>query len=322
MTPLQPLVSGLVTQLELRREPRLRLGLRTLYILPTGLGWLWLAALALLLLVGVQTQANGPLLLAFLMLGLWLLALHLTHFNLQGLEVACATPPWGFAGEAVAYPLRLRCAALCEGLRLQWQDGVGSLARGEEPLVVGVLRPGEHRLELSWCPAARGLQRPGPLRLWSTAPLGLFVCWSVWQPPERQWIVPARKAGPVRELAGDAALGEAMGSGARVEAAGEAWHDLRPRRPQDSQSRLAWKLMAQGRGPMVKRFAAPAPQALVVAPEPTLPRERALEHLSERLCRLHRQGRPYGLLWQGAVVGPGEGLAHRDHCLRLLAEGP
>jgi hypothetical protein len=72
----------------------------------------------------------------------------------------------------------------------------------------------------------------------------------------------------------------------------------------------------------VKRFAAAAPEALVVAPEPSLPRERALEHLSERLCRLHRQGTPYGLLWQGAVVGPGEGLAHRDRCLLLLAEGP
>jgi len=299
-----------------RQEPRLHLGLRSLYLLPTGLGWLWLGGVALLVLVGVQTQANGPLLLAFLMLGLWLLALHLTHFNVHGLELACGAPQWGFAGEAVPYPLSLRCPALCEGLRLQWLDGPG------EPVSMGVLGPGEHVLELPWQPARRGLQRPGRLRLFSTAPLGLFVCWTVWHPPQRQLIAPARRAGPVRELEGAVPLGKEAGRAERVEAGGETWHDLRPSRPQDSPSRLAWKQLAQGWGPLVKRFAAPAPQALVVAPEASLPREQALQHLSERLCQLHRQGRPFGLLWQGRVVGPGVGLAHRDRCLILLAEGP
>jgi len=236
--------------------------------------------------VGVQTQANGPLLLAFLMLGLWLLALHLTHFNLDGLEVCCGAPHWGFAQEAVPYPLTLRSPARSEGLRLQWLEGKG------EPVEVAVLGPGEHRLEVPWRPAARGLQRPGRLRLLSTAPLGLFVCWCVWQPPERQLIAPARKPGPVRELLGAVPLGHESGKAEQLAAGGDSWLDLRPRRPQDSPSRLAWKLLAQGRGQLVKRFAAAAPVALVVAPEPSLPRERALEHLSERLCRLHRQGTP------------------------------
>jgi uncharacterized protein (DUF58 family) len=250
------------------------------------------------------------------MLGLWLLALHLTHFNLHGLELSSATPHWGFAGEAVPYPLTLRCGGRCEGLRLHWSE-----APAGDPLVVDALGPGEHTLEPLWRPRARGLQRPGRLRLWSTAPLGLFVCWTVWHPPQPQRIAPARVAGPVRELVGAVPLGEEVG---RLESGegGDAWHDLRPRRPQDSPSRLAWKLLAQGRGELVKRFAAAAPQALVVAPDPSLPRERALEHLSERLCRLHRQGGAYGLLWQGGVVGPGQGLAHRDRCLLLLAEGP
>jgi uncharacterized protein (DUF58 family) len=310
------LLKRLEPRLPRRRDPLLKLGLRNLYILPTGLGVLWMSGVALLFLVGVQTQANGPLLLAFLMLGLWLLALHLTPLNLHGLELGTATPHWGFAGEAVPYPLTLRSRGRCEGLRLQWSE-----APAGEPLALGALGPGEHRLELAWRPLARGQQRPGRLRLWSTAPLGLFVCWTVWHPPQLQLIAPARVAGPVRELVGAVPLGEEGGRAERGEG-GDAWHDLRPRRPQDSPSRLAWKLLAQGRGEHVKRFATPAPQALVVAPDPSLPRERALEHLSERLCRLHRQGGAYGLLWQGGVVGPAQGLAHRDRCLLLLAEGP
>ncbi len=310
------LLKRLDPRLPPRREPRLRLGLRTLYILPTGLGWFWLAGVGLLLVVGVQTQTNGPLLLAFLMLGLWLLALHLTHFNLHGLELACGTPSWGFAEENVPYPLRLRSSGLCEGVHLHWVD-----ARGE-PLLVEALRPGEHQLDLPWVPRDRGEAHPGRLRLLSTAPLGLFICWSVWHPPARQWVAPARRAGPVRELGDERPSGLGRGLAERLEAGGDDWHDLRPRRPQDSPSRLAWKLVAQGRGHQVKRFATSAPQVLVIAPDPSLPRELALQHLSERLCRLHRLGLPYGLLWQGAVVGPDEGLAHRDRCLLLLAEAP
>lgn len=311
------LLTRLHSRLPLRRQPRLRLGLRTLYILPTGLGWLWLGGIALLLLVGVQTQANGPLLLAFLMLGLWLLGLHLTHFNLHGLELSCTRPSWGFAGEAVPYPLILRCRSLCEGVRLQWLVGASG-----EPVLLEALRPGEYQLEVPWRPQARGLQQLGGLRLWSSAPLGLFLCWTVWHPTEPQLIAPARVAGAVREAPLARAQGERAGRMERVDEGVDSWHDLRPGRPQDSPSRLAWKLLAQGRGAQVKRFAAPAPETLLLAAEPSLPRERALEHLSERLCRLHRQGLSYGLLWQGQVVGPGAGLAHRDRCLLLLAEGP
>jgi uncharacterized protein (DUF58 family) len=310
------LLKRLDPRLPPRREARLRLGLRTLYILPTGLGWMWLGGVALLMVVGVQTQTNGPLLLAFLMLGLWLLALHLTHFNLHGMEVTCGTPAWGFAGENVPYPLILRCSTLCEGLRLHWVDAAG------EPVVLESLRPGEHQLEVPWRPTARGPQQPGRLRLLSTAPLGLFICWSVWQPPAVQLIAPARKAGPVRELVDPMPAGLERGLAVRLEYGGDDWHDLRPRRPEDSTSRLAWKLLAQGRGAQVKRFATTAPKTLVIAADPSLPREEALEHLCDRLCHLHRQGRPFGLLWQGLVVGPEDGLAHRDRCLILLAEGP
>ena len=45
-----------------------------------------------LLLVAIQTASNSTLLLAFLMLGLMLLAMFLTHDSLQGLRLAVADP--------------------------------------------------------------------------------------------------------------------------------------------------------------------------------------------------------------------------------------
>jgi len=57
-----------------QRGESLSLGLNNLYILPTRFGGLWLCGAVLLLLVAIQTQQNGPLLLGYLLLGLLLLA--------------------------------------------------------------------------------------------------------------------------------------------------------------------------------------------------------------------------------------------------------
>jgi hypothetical protein len=150
----------------------LRLHLRNLYILPTRFGGLWLAGAALLQVVGIQTQRNGPLLLSFLLLALLLLAMHLTHANLQGLELRCATPAPGFADAALAYPLLLHSDSWREGIELRLADGPPS-----PPLR---LRAGVNPLLLEWHCRRRGFQTPGALLIRSTAPLGLFVCWSRW----------------------------------------------------------------------------------------------------------------------------------------------
>ncbi|MFM8660654.1 MAG: hypothetical protein ACKOCI_04790, partial [Cyanobium sp.] len=95
----------------------LHLHLHNHYILPTRFGGLWLAGAALLQMVGIQTQRNGPLLLSFLLLALLLLAMHLTHANLQGLELRCATPAPGFADAALVYPPAAAQRQLARGHR-------------------------------------------------------------------------------------------------------------------------------------------------------------------------------------------------------------
>jgi uncharacterized protein (DUF58 family) len=134
------------------RGERLRLGLRSLYILPTRFGLLWLAGGGLLLLVAIQSQRNGPLLLSFLMLGLWLLALHLTQFNLQGLELEALAPSGGFAGEIVAYPLLCRSRCQRDAIQL----GLVGSAATPQPLAAG-----ESVLSVPWRAGRRGLQRRG-----------------------------------------------------------------------------------------------------------------------------------------------------------------
>ena len=285
-----------------QRGERLKLGLRNLYILPTRFGLLWLAGGGLLLLVAIQTQRNGPLLLSFLMLGLWLLALHLTQFNLQGLELEALAPSGGFAGEMVAYPLLCRSRCQRDGIQL----GLAGSAATPQPLAAG-----ESVLSVPWRAGRRGLQTPGRLRLQTTAPLGLFVCWTLWEPPRPQPIYPARRPGPVAES-----------STSRLAAGSDDWDDLRPHRPQDGLARVAWKSLAQGRGRQTKTFAAATPAVGLLAPAPGQPPERALEHLSAEIWRRSKAGEAYGLALGDTQVAPNTGPEHRDRCLLALALAP
>lgn len=290
----------------------LRLGLANLYIVPSSFGWLWLGAAVLMLVVAVQTQTNGPLLLALLQLALMLLALPLTHRNLEGAELRCGQPPPGPAEGPLAYPLQLRLRRPCQELRLTLADGA---ILGPRQLAAGT-----HGLMLYWWPPGRGLHRPGRLRIETRAPLGLFVCWSRWCPPTPQWVWPRRRPGPVAEQRRPTA---APGAAAFVQEGSADWRDLRPHRPEEGTARLAWPLLARGRGRHTKVFCDPEAQAVLLAPAPQLPLEEALEHLSDRLQLLEARGDSYGLaLGDGRNLDPGRGRQQLQAALMLLAQWP
>jgi uncharacterized protein (DUF58 family) len=290
---------------------RLRLGLRNLYILPTGFGTLWLAGAGLLQVVGIQTQRNGPLLLSFLMLALMLLALHLTHFNLQGLELSCGSPRPGFADEPLLYPVQLQSTCRREAvvLHLEGQPATAPLR----------LRAGSSQLGLSWRCSRRGHQPPGTLVIQSRAPLGLFVCWSRWRPAGLQVVYPARRQGPVGLAPGPAERQLSRSQESSGREGSEHWRDLRPHRPEDSQTRLAWKALAQGRGRLTKVFDDPGTTTPRLTPAGGIPREQALQHLSDAVWRHSQRGDCFGLELPGTHIAPGRGREHRDRCLLALA---
>jgi len=307
-----------------RQGTRLRLHGRNIYILPTGFGCLWLTGAGVLQLVGIQQQSNGPLFISFLLLGLFVLALHLTAINLQGLELACGQPAAGFAGEPLPYPLQIRSRYRRYQVELSFEP----TPRAWGPLQArnlgqgSVIEPGDQWLAIPWSASRRGLQRPGTLRVRSTAPLGLFRCWSLWQPEVAQLVYPARRPGPVLERS-SSPLGQDSEAAAPGVASGAGdWSDLRPHRVEEGVARLAWKSLARGRGAHSKVFDAPAPQACWLSLHPGIAREQALENLCERLCRVSAAGLPFGLVLAEQTVPPGLGPRHRDRCLAVLAQLP
>jgi uncharacterized protein (DUF58 family) len=295
-----------------------RLSLRTLYILPSGFGWLWLLSCGVLFILGVQGSSQGALLLAYLGLGLFLLAPYLTQFNLQGLELRCGSPAPGFAGDVLPYPVQAtsRDQRLALGARFR---------RCEADLGwSGCLEPGQQWLAVPWRPSQRGLQRPGRLRLQSSAPLGLFVCWTLWDPPAPQLIYPARRPGPVLELDRPQTRERHQAEAGDDDRAGgsDHWRELTPHRPEEGLARLAWKQLARSGERYGKRFADPQPRPHLLAPDPALPREQALEHLSARIWQLAASGESYGLVLASQTIPAGAGSAQLERCLTALALAP
>ena len=277
-----------------------RLGLRTLFIVPSRFGILWLGAALLLLLVGIQTSSNSSLLLGFLLLGLMLLAMFITHDNLQGIKLRCGEPKASFAAEPTSYPLVIHSPSPRHRIQLRFQGG--------ERHALEQLSDGDTIVALHWTPLQRGWQYPPRLLLDTVAPLGLFICWARWTPNTPQLIWPARRRGPICQTK------------RRPRRDGlEEWQDLRPLRPGERRSLIDWANAAKGRPLLAKQFSNPDQTEHILSPSPdTLP-EQALEHLSERIWQLHHRGERYGLTLGGRTIEPGSGVKHRNRCLELLA---
>ena len=294
----------------------MRLGLRNLYILPSGFGWLWLLGCAALYWMGIGGSSSGALLLAYGGLGLFLLAPFLTQFNLQGLELHCGEPSGGFAGQPLQYPLQV--ISRTDRLRLR------AWFRQQTDSWCGTVPAGQSRIAVPWTPTQRGLQRPGRLRLESRAPLGLFVCWTLWEPETAQLVYPKRRPGPVDQITLDPT---AQRSAHRSEEAAQGtddWRELAPHRPEEGPGRIAWKQLARSGTRLSKRFSEPRPHQPLLTPVAGLPLEHALEHLCDQCCRLASAGQPFGLAVGDKVVPVATGERHRQRCLELLArvEGP
>ncbi len=292
----------------------LRLHRRNLYILPTAFGAAWLLLIATIYLLGIQTRSNGPVLLALLMLALLLLCPFLTHRNLEGLTLRCLEPGPGFADAPLPIPLSVHSTLPRPAVKLRWL-GPGPI---RAPQTSHHLAAGSSSLELPWQPRCRGIHKPGRLLIHTTAPLGLFRCWSYWEPPLPLCIAPARRPGPVQEL--HQPSGQRQGQQLSDSSGSDSFQDISPLRPEEGLQRVAWKTLARGQGWYGKRFSAEQPRALWLAPTPGLPLELALAHLCERLCRGLASHERLGLMLpNGVSIAPGAGERHRQICLQALA---
>lgn len=290
-----------------------RLGLRRVYVLPTGQGLLYGLACLLMTLGSLNYMSNLGLLFSFLCLAAGLLAIPHTWRNLAYLQlrVEPAAPP--FAGDQAEFPVRLTedRGLGRAGLRLRARDGAevstDLAAREECRVLVKIPAP------------RRGALRLGRLRISSRFPLGLWRAWSELDCPVQTLVYPRPTEAPqapplalfVRAESGDRGVGA------------DDFLGLRGYRPGDPPRRLDWKALARERGLVTRQFGGDRAEQVwltweAVSGDP----ETRLSRLCRQVLDATRAGQTYGLRLPDREIPPGTGEAHQHRCLAALARYP
>ncbi len=287
------------------------LGLRNIYILPTGYGLLYLMVLGAMLIGSINYNNNLGFLLTFLLGSLGLTAMMYTYSMLYGLHLASATATPVFAGE----PVEVEITADGTDRRrtdIRWYFNVADRVRAD-------FRPGEPtRVLVRALTAHRGRFDPGWLRIGSEYPLGLFRAWARINTGLCGLVYPRPVSAP---MPGANTL-SAQGEGDIARTAGvDDFQGLSAYQPGDSPRRIHWQAYSRGRGLHTKTFAGQASVGLMLDIKDIQGNdtEGKLSILCFHVLQANHQRRSFGIKLTGQTIPACNGRVHRDRCLRALA---
>jgi len=295
---------------------------RTVYILPTGAGWMLAATLLVLLVASINYQLNLGYLLTFLLAGSALVGMHLCHATLRGLALHLQPPPPGFALGNSAFAITLH------NQRRRVRYGIGVSVLGADHWAwTDVGAQGSAIVHVAFRPLRRGLQEIPALTAETRFPLGTFRVWTVWRPASRLMVYPAPEVRPPALPAGEAHAGAAVDR-ARRHASGD-YDGVRAYQRGDPRKLVVWKKAAKA-DELVSRDTEQAHRlelwldlAHTGIPGNLATAGPALELALSRLCAwvlaAQRIGLDYGLRLGALHIPPASGEAQRRRCLEALA---
>jgi uncharacterized protein (DUF58 family) len=169
----------------------------------------------------------------------------------------------------------------------------------------------------------RGIYPLGTVTLSTSFPFGLFRKERDVEIPGEVVVYPRtdRRVRPPRSGAGRETRSGGIAQGA-IGARGE-YRSLRAYRPGDDPKDIHWRSSARSREPVVRDYERDGSQTrwvvLDTRTEPGDPAEVAVEVAAALVAGAHAERRPFALLAGPAVLEPGDGTAHLERALDILA---
>jgi uncharacterized protein (DUF58 family) len=297
-----------------RRTPvvdECRLNHRRLYIIPSRAGFGFLALVAALWLLATNYENNLIFLLCFLLLALFVVAIHFTHGTLSGLQIKPVRAQSVFRGDAAAIEL---CFSQNKARR---REQVSLRFAGGQPLMLSLYKAGDTFVTVLAPTQRRGYLDPGLLTVESVYPVGLMRVWSHLRFRFDAAVYPEpladRARSPDRRGTGEGHFSGTTGSedyvGLKTFAAGE------------SLRHVAWKQYARGQGLWTKQYGDPADSRVWVDWDDYagMDTEQRLARMTWQVCKCEAAGTVYGLRLPGSELAPDQGAVHRQTALRRLA---
>ncbi|AHI27790.1 DUF58 domain-containing protein [Marinobacter similis] len=283
---------------------------KNIFILPTGAGVVFGILLLIMLITGINYQNSLIYLVTFLLGAVFVGAMHQTHRNLSGLQLALVQPGEGVAGDEV--PFRFRATAGRD-------DAVAILLSCEEfSLGATHIKAGHSKDIILPVPSAfRGYLRPDRIRVETRFPFGLLKAWSWIRPVSPGIVSPRPLAAP--EVTSTIEAGDETEQASP--ATGNDHAELRPWREGDPSQRVMWKRFARNGQMVVADWEGErgSPHWLDFNAFPGADYELRLSYLAWLVNERERTGARFGLSLPGQVIEPDSGSAHVNRCLRALA---
>jgi len=303
------------------RSPRrraLQLTQRNVYILPVVGGWIYGLVVLVLLVAAINEQLNLAFALAFLLGGVGMSTMWLTHANLRGVELQLGATPPGHAGGTIWVEVHARVVegrptrhALRLGTDLVFDIEVGEVTRVPVPMAA----------------ARRGWVELPRWRIETVYPLGLFRAWAYWRAAPAVLVWPALETSPPPRPHGPGE-GPQAGIVGRTSSA-DVPDGLREWRRGDALRDVAWRKsasrLATGQTPVTRERPRHTPPSQWLTWDSTegLDSEARLSRLATWAVDAERQtltdGPAYGLRLPGCEIEPGKGQVHLHRCLDALA---
>ena len=286
---------------------------RSVYILPTGPGFMLGATILVLLVAAINYQLNLGYLLTFLLAGSALVGMLVCHGTLRGIRMNLIPPDPVFMGGNATFGVNIQSD------RFTVRYGIGLSVLGTYHWTwTDVPAQGNVTVQIAFKPVQRGLHRIPALTAETRFPLGTFRVWTVWRPASSILVYPVPETSPPplppgEPLAGGAAAPHHQNSG--------EYDGVRAYRRGDPMKLVVWKKAAKA-DELVSRDANQAQRA-----ELWLDRQQTgTAHFEQQLSRLcawvllaEQLDLDYGLRVGGREITPGCGTAHQKRCLEALA---
>lgn len=282
---------------------------RRVFILPTRQGMVFIALIALVVLIAFVYNNNLAYMLGFLLASIFFVTILHSFKSLSGLVIRPAHQPPVFAGDKAVFNFVLHNPGD--------QQRVAIEMRLQEISLIS-LQAGETRtVSLPMDTKKRGWLDCSTLTLFSCYPLGLFRAWSPLRFDSRVLVYPCPAKMDLafpETLAGEGRQGQSKRGG-------DEFQGLKTYQSGDPIRQIHWKAFAKGRGLHSKQYAGTTCEEFWLDYEVTPGAD--LEGRLSQLCRwvidAERAGFRYGLALPGVKLEPDSGNAHSQACLRELA---
>ena len=290
---------------------------RRIFIIPTKQGFMMGFVLILMLLGDINYNLSLGYVLTFLLAMMAVMSMLHAFRNLAHLEIRPGRADPVFRGETAQFMLHFNNRSKLSRYQLCLvQPGKSFWTNTNTPLKFDAPALQDSEVAFLLPATRRGWLQAGRLMLYTEFPLGLFYCWSYLHFDTRCLVYtqPMDKAALPSGSSPD-------GTGKRSVAGDEDFSGLRKYTPGDALPRIAWKAYARERGLQVKQFSSPLGEELWLdyADTPDRNEEEKLARMTRWVLDAEAQGLRYGLCLPDDDLPSGNGLAHRDECLRRIA---